>query len=190
MLYNRMYDILYNADNLFRNGTQFRPGLEGLKLYSQIHGNNTNQIIHALGMPVVAYAIFGLSNLHLNTASSILIYLFYFFYYASFDIIGSFCSLLLFFPSLCSSMIEYYDFQHYYDLKYNTFIYDNKKLKMTKYYIKMFLLSVVIQEFVGHFIYEKINSDLFQLPNSITQAPLFATRALLHNLFNLPLIPN
>ena len=166
----------------------FRPGIEGLKLYSQIHGNNANQIIHGIGMPIVAYAVFGLSNFHVNTSFTFIIYFAYFIYYSTFDTLGALFSLLLYFPSIYCSIQEYYDIVHYYKNGYNSFIFENKQLKMTKYYINIFWASVVFQELIGHFVYERANSDLLQLPNSITQAPLFASRALLHNLFNLPLI--
>jgi len=181
---------LPNSLEFFTNSNYFRPGLAGLQLYSQIHHNTVNQVIHGLGMPFVGYAVFGLANLlSSNNRAGLIIYLSYFLYYLQFDLIGSFYALLIYLIPLAISFYDYQIIQFYYP---NTIkpSYQLIKSEYLAFYAKIFALSILIQEGIGHFCYERFNSDLYQLPNSISQAPLFGTRALMHNWLNYPLLPN
>jgi len=179
----------------------FRSGRAGLELYTEIHQNNTNQIIHGLGMPFVGYAIFGLANFFCaSPLASLLIYFSYFIYYLTFDVPGAMFSLVIYYPVLMQSISDWLDLDFYYGQDYvpttellpasNYLIYAEQRRKYCVFYIQLFCLSVFIQEGLGHFFYEVINSDLYQLPNSMSQAPLFGTRALMHNWLNYSLLPS
>lgn len=163
----------------------FRPGIDGLKLYSQIHHNQVNQLLHAFGMPVVGYAFFGLMNL-VSVKLSYLAFVSYFMYYLTFDPFGAIVSLVIYTQALNLSVQNYTDLIDYYG---NSKVFEKFKHEYAMFYVKLFCLSIFVQEFIGHLIYERISSDLLQLPNSITQAPLFATRAMLHNFIGMSLIP-
>lgn len=166
-------------------------GTDALVLYSEMHQSTMNQIIHGLGMPFVAYGVFGgfpiLMTFLLRhpdyqikyawDAIRWTIYFGYVLYYMTFDMIGAFfCAILFFFP-----LAKAKDMQ--------------RSLSVTEYkyafwhFLSVLVASILVQEGIGHTFFEGANSDLWQLPNSINISPLFGTRALMHNFLGFDLIP-
>jgi uncharacterized membrane protein YGL010W len=169
-------------------------GRESLALYADMHHNWVNQIIHGVGMPFVGYAVFGGVPLIYNRLRRklglrlycsanqlrVAIYLSYLIYYWSFDLIGAIVTGLTYLPLFVLADFEYNGIP---GLRLGGLI----EWMMIWFYILVLVVSIGFQEGVGHSLYEETNSILIQLPNSILIAPLFGTRALLHNIFGLSL---
>lgn len=182
-------------------------GTDALKLYSEIHQSPVNQIIHGLGMPFVGYAVFmwvplilyrlynymvqDLSTtipiwvLNIRTIPVLLfnirfaLYILYVTYYFCFDPVGAIVTQLIYLVPfyLATKRIHHDANVHEHS---SSLIVQN---------IGIMALSIFVQEGIGHAFFEHVNSDLWQLPNSISIAPLFGTRALLHNFLGFRLIP-
>ena len=161
----------------------FCLGRDSLMLYAQIHQNRFNQLIHAIGMPFVGYAVFGglpllaqkfNPNLIVNNMR-IAIYLLYVLYYWSFDLAGAMTTAIVY-GYVLNKVLD--DDELISDQTTNIFL---------AYYLFIFCFSLILQEFIGHSFFEEQNSFVCQIPNSIMIAPLFGIRAILHNFFGLEL---
>lgn len=154
-------------------------GRQSLELYAEIHQTTGNQLIHGLGMPIVGYGVFGgipllLSNKRFDQeVLRLFIYCAYIVYYwwGCNDWVGAFVTAATYLPAL-----------HY----ASTHVEDGVGVLG---FTMAALGSIAVQEIVGHGMYERVASDLWQLPNSIAIAPLFGTRALMHVFFGAPLVP-
>lgn len=169
-------------------------GRESLALYAEMHHNHMNQVIHGMGMPFVGYAVFGGVPLIYNRVKRLLglespvnatqlrtsIFLAYIIYYWSFDTIGAIVTAGTYLPFLILANKEYNGIP---GLTKGGLI----EWMMIWFYIMVMTLAIGIQEGIGHSLYEKRNSFLLQLPNSVLIAPLFGTRAILHNFFGFDL---
>lgn len=152
--------------------TQFCLGQCGYDLYAEIHQNYVNQLIHGLFMPFVVYgtllgvpALLGFSgNKALEMAGYI--YTSYLMYYLTFDPLGMFLSALMYTPCLYFVNKESYTPQD--------------RWRIFSRGVGWLLAAVGIQEIIGHTLFEEVNSDLWQLPNSILIAPIFGARCLFH----------
>lgn len=179
----------------------FCYGVEGLKLYAEIHQNTANQLIHGLFMPLVGYAFMGgfpilISLLRREQLVSrdrlllrmVFIFCLYALYYATFDM-----------PGTLATVAIYYWVLPFITYKYSSVMkigLDSVRIVEYQHFPNLFThfvgalcIAIFIQEGIGHRFGEEIHSDLWQLPNSISIAPLFGTRALMHNFFGWPLVP-
>lgn len=137
---------------------------EGLDVYSEIHKNDANILVHVIFMPLVAYSILrGIpSLLNLNKKYMIhmvnLIHLAYVLYYFTFDQFNAISMAILYSPVL---MLAKRDYQ-----------------RGLKNFMKCFMIlatTLVIQEVLGHSIYEKTNSRPGKyIINAIMYAPIFS----------------
>jgi uncharacterized membrane protein YGL010W len=151
--------------------TKFCWGQCGYDLYAEIHNDPTNRLVHGIFMPFLVYGfLYGLpALLRLGTRSAhalqVVIFYTYNIYYYTFDSIGaSLTTVIYFLPTYAALRHNYRPTMWRQDLLYGA----------------MWLFGAVgIQELFGHTLFEQINSDLLQLPNSIVNAPLFGARALI-----------
>lgn len=153
---------------------EFRYGNSGYELYHQIHNSLANQIIHAIGMTFVVFGVFKMlgaifaSNKKTANIIQLIVYLVYLAYYLTFDPIGTLiCGILYGF--VLEKVIA--------DTKYSYSSFSGR----FKHFVRGFVIlvaSLLIQEFVGHSYFEGINSNLWEIPNSIAIAPLFGANSL------------
>ena len=165
--------------------TKFCFGQCGYDLYAEIHQNYYNQLIHGLFMPMLAFGVFmGLPALFNQSSRAFqrqtcavaqsqtvlaqaYLYIAYLMYYLSFDPLGAVMTAIIYaFPLYLATTKIYYPWQRWRDVGIG---------------LMWVFLAVIIQEVFGHTLFEQINSDLWQVPNSILIAPLFGARCLLHS---------
>lgn len=143
----------------------------GYELYSQIHQNYWNRLVHTVGMPFAVYgflrgapALIGFTGNDANMLQLAIFY-FYIFYYMSWDFTGAVLTAMLFYPSI------YFAFSHKYKL--------NTEYQNIIMGFGTMILALLFQEIIGHCYFEESNSILIQIPNNILIAPIFAARSLL-----------
>ena len=143
----------------------FRFGECGYWLYYELHTDLTNAFIHAVGMHAVVFgallatsALFGNLRTHIPT----IIFAAFIFYYYSFTPDASF-TMFYFMPAALASVKKLQSTETSYNLFINGAIW-------------MFS-AIILQELLGHCLFEHALSELGQIPNSIAVAPLFAARS-------------
>lgn len=153
---------------------EFRYGNAGYELYHEIHNNLANKLIHGLGMPFVVYGFYKMmgaifaNNQKKASMIQLVIFELFFLYYLTFDPIGSL---------LCFGIYGYTLERVNADTKYSYSTFTGR----FKHFMKGFVIliaSLLIQEFVGHSYFEGVNSNLWEIPNSIAIAPLFGVNSL------------
>ena len=151
---------------------KFCLGQCGYDLYAEIHQSYLNQLIHGLFMPVLIYGVYvslpALLGRTGNNAwyASMYLYWAYFAYYMGFDPVGAVLSAILYAPGLYLSSKRFY--------------YPEQRWRNFAIGLVWIFSAVGVQELVGHTLCEEVNSDLLQLHNSITIAPIFGARCLFH----------
>lgn len=147
-------------------------GIEGYHLYAELHQNYYNKLIHGCFMPGVVYGtLCGLPAL-LNLRSidahkfQLLLYVIYALYYMSFDLVGMLLTGLYYSPWLFLSLRQKYKIHNRWPLVYQGLI--------------IVIYALLIQELIGHTLFEKVNSDPTQVLNSILIAPLFGSNSIFH----------
>ena len=149
----------------------FYGGNEGYEIYKNMHHSPTNRMIHGIFMPCVSYAIlYGIPAMiykNYNQARRLtsLIYLFYLFYYLSFDFTGGVLAGIIYAPCLIWYPTSFFDAP-------------KQRSRTIRWCWLLFIFGLLVQELIGHSIYEQRNSDLTVLSTSILIAPLFGARAI------------
>lgn len=144
----------------------FRFGRAGYDLYAEIHQDYYNQWLHGLFMPGVVFGtLLGLPsifNLRVHNAYALqtIIVAMFFTYYSLFDYKGAILCLL-------HNWVGW-------QLAQNFYVW-YPRVKNLMIAGGTFVVCLFIQEAIGHTFYEKINSDLWQIPNSISMAALFGS---------------
>ena len=146
----------------------------GYNLYAELHQNYWNRLIHGLFMPFVVYGVFNgtpavLSQTnYMNTVmTKMWIYIGFLSYYLLFDPVGSVMSAIVYYPVLHFSLQKHYTAEN--------------KWKDIRESILWISFAILVQELFGHTLFESVNSDLYQVFNSILIAPLFGARSLFHS---------
>jgi len=151
---------------------EFRYGQEGYDLYAQIHTTLGNQLVHGVGMIFVVYGVFQMMNSFVRTKQSaadlmLSVYLGYLFYYSWFDPLGAFLSGLVYNLPLKKALYE----------SSSTYSSEFRRRNFQKGLIYL-IGSILVQEIIGHTLFEQTNSNLWELPNSLIIAPLFGANSL------------
>ena len=153
---------------------EFRYGNAGYELYHQIHNSLANQIVHAIGMPFVVYGVLKMlgavfaNNKKTANIIQFSVYLIFLTYYVTFDPIGALvCGVLYGF--MLEKIVA--------DTKYSYSTFSGRFKHFTRGFV-YFVAALLIQEFVGHSYFEENSSNLWEIPNSITIAPLFGANSL------------
>lgn len=150
----------------------FRYGECGYWLYYELHTNQYNAIVHAIGMHAVVFGallmVSALFKNNIRTSVPVIIYAAYIAYYMRFAVDASW-TMIYFMPALLYAV-------HVLD-KYND-------QPLSLYGLAVMSTSILLQELIGHIMFEEAMSELEQIPNSISIAPLFASRSALKILQN------
>ena len=140
-------------------------GKEGVIYYGEVHQDMTNKLIHFMFMLPTTFGtlllIPSVFNLNITDSSKFFksIYLVYITHYMTVDIMcGINISIIYYFPFL---------------LAHDYYLYNNKN-KCLKIGIKTMLLSLFIQEFLGHYLFEHKQSRIEGVFNAILYSPFYS----------------
>lgn len=155
----------------------FYFGTEGYNIYKEMHHNNINRVIHGIFMPLLVYGLFlglipQLTSSKANARKIVnIITSLYILHYLTFDPLGALLVIANYSPVLICVFYTWGSINMKFD-----------RMEYMPYFITGFscvMFSLIIQEGIGHTIFEQKNSNLFVLPTSILMAPLFGVRGLL-----------
>lgn len=136
-------------------------GKEGLDVYSEVHQNLGNEVIHTLFLPVIIFSI--LRWVHLlvkcDWLARFAIFLMFVFYSNFYSLVGTFDDLV--WMSLTVPII---------------ILAELPKFKLNKLGASLcFVIPLIVQEIVGHTLFEGVNSRLTvsHVINAILYTPMF-----------------
>jgi uncharacterized membrane protein YGL010W len=152
--------------DIFLNNFNIKNGMEGLNFYEEFHKDKLNCIIHTLTAPFIFYSISclipSMVNLSIEHRGWFQYYMWtiIFTHYIKINILcGILCIFYYIYPMIIANE------------KVNSNI-ENKVLFL--YSLKMFIFVFILQEFVGHYLYDNTPSLFTIILNQILYSTYFS----------------
>ncbi len=147
-------------------GFKLWVGEEGLKVYSEVHQHMGNVIVHTLFLPIITYSVLRwVYVLAKNRAMSRIVIMGMMMTYSNFYVLMGLVDMFLWFSLTIPLAI----------LADRDFKVVNTKTRA----FLCFLAPLLIQEIVGHALFEGVNSrlDVSHIANAVLYSPMFYTRS-------------